>query len=638
MFNTNLLFMRYLVSLQLVIIIFCLKMEIVMVISNKRILFVFLFSLGFSYSWAWAAARPGDASPPIIAILSSPVAPPSAIAIAPAVVAGAPEAPVAGASDAADSGGRAGTARRPLDGYDGREDGSGKRQRQDNIVREEKEGKDGKAGDTKKVSDKERCTICLEEPTAGNLFVSLFSCDHKVMHRECAEGLINGGDPKCPVCRNQCTALSMALEAAIKENNIEKVEALLAPQATGESKVAEAVPVARTDLEIVIKIAQQLLLVAVIIGADLRIINALLDAGFDPAKRFYLTKIFGFSITCFDLYDLNNTDISAFDMMAFLGLHTLVKKCCENFKGIASSRNGDDATPLHYLAMGSRSGIEKFLKGLKKNKIVSHSGDYTCAEKNEKIKLTLGALLESGADPNAQDLKGDSFLHWCCFYKNSPAAGYLCAHDTINKDIRNDEGRTPLLEAIHRNATKVLQQISRKKVDFHVTDYKRNTIFHVAASAKMMRALRDLIVQEGSGMTEFTMISLMNARNDDVKTALDRAVDRVNVNVVTSLCAAYSKFLRNSTLIVRTPRVHRCKVAEIQAVLMVAQACATRALMPTDDKIVQRKLKDIAHRIAVVLYEDVNRALEMDDSMIRQDDASFIKSSPRSPVRRCVIM
>jgi len=405
-----------------------------MVISNKKILFVFLFSLGVSYSWSWAASRSstralarfdhsggghlGEDVKVGAAMLGS------AHIEEAKEVKEAKEEEKDGKSSDRPSARTLRALRRSVVSAVPAMSTPPADTRVKNRLETYGEREYGASGGEKrqKIEEKESCTICQHESTEKDPYVNLFSCNHKVMHGQCAQEFLATEDPKCPLCRNQKTAFSAELETAIKEHDTKNVSRLLS---TGESKeMATVDSPKKADIKLACKMAPHLLHLSVMLGCpDITMI--LLDVGFDPAKRIYLKEAFAeekFVDEDFkDITDLK-FDLSAFDLMAFFGLHALVKKCCDKDKKIVLSSNENEATPLHFLGMGSQRSIKNFCKIITGKKIPAYWGEIKSSEQN--IERTLHALLVSGADSAARS-KRATVMGWCDYYHNETCENIL---------------------------------------------------------------------------------------------------------------------------------------------------------------------------------------------------------------------
>ena len=53
-----------------------------------------------------------------------------------------------------------------------------------------------------------------------------------------------------------------------------------------------------------------------------------------------------------------------------------------------------------------------------------------------------------GLEPNAQDKKGSTPLHWACYSKSEISASYLLAWKEVDVNIQDARGMTPLHLAV----------------------------------------------------------------------------------------------------------------------------------------------------------------------------------------------
>ena len=101
------------------------------------------------------------------------------------------------------------------------------------------------------------------------------------------------------------------------------------------------------------------------------------------------------------------------------------------------------------------------------------------------------SLIEFGADPNSQNDNNHTVLALFCGYGNLEAVKYLCSIKSVNINVKNKEGDTPLHYATFHSELPVVQYLcSLPNIQINIKDNFGKTPFAWAKTDEVKKFLR----------------------------------------------------------------------------------------------------------------------------------------------------
>ncbi len=174
----------------------------------------------------------------------------------------------------------------------------------------------------------------------------------------------------------------------------------------------------------------------------------------------------------------------------------MVKRTRKLSRGMVGAGNYED---LHVaITNGNVEMVKKllnpsfpFLSGLNLNKLdfdgrsllhLAYSYTYKLPSSN-KTRIFDMLLLQKELNPNIQDTKGNTVLHYACgtVYPDEqiPFIQLLLSHKDINVNLQNNEGKTPLHNVIHNSGDLRILNLLLPKSDVNIQDKEGNTVLHI---------------------------------------------------------------------------------------------------------------------------------------------------------------
>ncbi len=130
-------------------------------------------------------------------------------------------------------------------------------------------------------------------------------------------------------------------------------------------------------------------------------------------------------------------------------------------------------------------------------------------------------LIAHGADVNAQDINGDTPLH---YYPNNTRACRLLIESGADIDIQNNNERTPLHRAVEMRSIDTIRLLIEHGADVHAQDINGDTPLH----NPMSLAACQLLIAYGADV---------NAENNNERTPLHIAVEMESIDTIRLLIA-----------------------------------------------------------------------------------------------------
>ncbi|KAE9551386.1 hypothetical protein FO519_005394 [Halicephalobus sp. NKZ332] len=134
--------------------------------------------------------------------------------------------------------------------------------------------------------------------------------------------------------------------------------------------------------------------------------------------------------------------------------------------------NGKMFTILHQLASTAEPIKEEDLKKYEQFITTVDSEDRTCihwsvesvdSKTNEAVINDIRNLMMYGCDVNAQDVKGKTALHMAIMKKRTEVALFLLSLNNIEADVEDENGCTPLFDAVVTESLEIVEKILEKE-------------------------------------------------------------------------------------------------------------------------------------------------------------------------------
>jgi hypothetical protein len=299
--------------------------------------------------------------------------------------------------------------------------------------------------------------------------------------------------------------------------------------------------------------------------------------------------------------------------MILFWLHELVKLCCDKNKEIIHRLDRYNAGPLHFLAFGSVRTLKTFKHELTEGKIPCYWEDNPyrgTAEDANYFHILVKILKKQWRYCWQQEQililqlqPAIAPLHWCGISDNGVAVRCLLGDEktVVDKEKQNIDGQTALLKAANCQSLEAFEELVKHESKLDVVDSDGDSIFtFIAGSLKIMKKLfKDDFLNNflPNWKIEDEFFYQLNLRNKDLKTALDRAVDEIEHDVVVEIGNTYVAYLEKYVESDLTgpdgardfiknisPHKFRNFIRIVQAVLKVAREKAQRSLLIQEAK------------------------------------------------------
>ena len=118
---------------------------------------------------------------------------------------------------------------------------------------------------------------------------------------------------------------------------------------------------------------------------------------------------------------------------------------------------------------------------------------------DKSIESIINALLEKGADPNIQNNKGNTPLHYLAFKGNDTLVNTLAQiflEKGADPNIKNNEGNTPLHVAIFKGKSNIVNSLLEKGAEPNIKNNEEKTPLDIAKSRGFAQILVRLQTKE----------------------------------------------------------------------------------------------------------------------------------------------